>query len=353
MLKRFSALFTAFVLLSVTFTASIANPRENSFKRAKSNQLVAMLPASDGVVAVDVKRFFNEALPTVLSSNQPMLADWMAKVAMIQDKTGIDIKQFDHLVAGMTIKSAANKKFEVEPVMVARGNVDTAAIIASAKAAAANRYKEESVNGRTMYVLSIKEVADKAGVQISDEKKAEAMAKYSNFLDKDIAVSAVDANTLAFGYATRVRELLAGKTKIGSDVANLLNRKEFATVNFATKVPTGLGAFIPLDNDELGKSVDSIKYAFGSMDSSAGQTSMNITARTEKITQAQELHDTLDVLQTFGKMALGGSKRPDQQLYARLIDKVQFTRSGTEITMNVVMPQSDIDQLMAILTKSK
>ncbi len=353
MLKRFSALFTAFVLLSVTFTSSIANTSVKNANRAKANQLVAMLPASDGVVTVDVKRFFNEALPTVLASNQPMLADLMAKMAMLQDKTGIDVKQFDHLVAGMTMQSLPNKKFNVEPVIIARGSVDTAAIISTAKTAAENRYKEESVNGRTMFVLSMKEVAGKAGAQINDEKKAEAMAKYSGFLDKDIAVSAIDANTMAFGYATRVRELLDGKTKVGTDVSNLLNRKEFATVNFAAKVPTGLGAFIPLDSDELGKSVDSIKYAFGTMDSSAGQTSVNITARTEKSTQAEELHGTLEFLQTFGKMALASSKRADQQLYARLIDKVQFTRTGTEITMNLVMPQSDLDQLMAILTKSK
>src|SRR5690606_32040688 len=55
---RLIAFFTAFVLLS-NFTLLPASAAETAnVKRAKSDQLVAMLPAADAVATIDIKRMF-------------------------------------------------------------------------------------------------------------------------------------------------------------------------------------------------------------------------------------------------------------------------------------------------------
>lgn len=340
-------------LLSNFASVGSAGPTTKSVKRAKSNQLVAMLPASDAVATFDVKRFFDEALPTLLASNQPLLADVLAKVEKMNTTTGIDIRQFDLVAAGITAEQLAEGKYDVDGVMIARGDVNTAQMISLAKKAAGDKYKEETVNGKTMYVFAAGELVKQKAPAVVDPSKQELAEKVAAKMLKEIAVSAVDANTLAFGGVAKVREALEGKTKVGTDITELLNRKEFAAMNMAGKLPTGLKSFVPVANDELGNSIDSIKYFFGSMDVANGQMAMSVTARTQQISQAKQLYETLDVMQAFGKAALGSSKRTDQQLYARLIEKLVVARSGTEVSMDLVVPQADLDQLMAILTKKK
>lgn len=350
MQTRVFSFFAAILLLSNLVLVSTANPTVRSVKRAKTNQLVSMLPASDGIVTLDVKRFFGEALPIVLAAKPTMLNEILAKVAAMQERTGIDVRQFEFIVAGI----AANKvgdKHELDPVMIARGGVNSATIIAAAKTAADNKFKEESVSGKTMYTFAAKEIAAKIADNAGNAKNEKATDKFYGKLSSDLAIAAIDANTIVFGGATRVRQTLEGRSKPSAEITTLLNRKEFSVVNFAAKIPSGMSVFLPLENDELGKSVDSIQYAFGNMDIVAEQALFSMTAKTAQSSQAQELHDTLQVLQSLGKMALGSSKRPDQQLYARLIEKVKFGRSGSEVSLDLEIPKADMDMLMGILIK--
>jgi hypothetical protein len=345
--------FTALVFLLSNFsTFGVADSATKNVKRAKANQLVALLPAVDGVATFDVKRFFNEALPTLLASNQPMLASIMNKIDEMQKTTGIDVRQFDLVAAGMSTVRVENGKFDGEAVMIARGDVTSSTLVALAKKASDNKYKEESVAGKTMYLFAAKAlVADK--LPANGQNKDEKLSKAAITVPKEMALAAIDPNTIAVGHVSKVREALEGRTRVSTEITELLNKKGFAAMNMATKVPAGMKSFIPLDNDELGKSIDSIRYVFGSMDISAGQMLMSMNARTQQIAQAKELYETLDVMKAFGKMALGASKRPDQQLYARLIENVQFARVGTEVSMDLTVPQADLDQLVSTLMKKK
>jgi hypothetical protein len=346
---RLLAFVAAIVLLSNFSALVFADSSDRNVKRAKSNQLVAMLPASDGVVTLDVQRFFNEALPMLLASQQPLMSDILSKIEKIQERTGIDVRRFDHLVAGINATPTIDKRHKLAAVMIARGAVDSSAIITSAKSAAKNKYKEESVGSRTMLIFSAKEVADDNAGNVTDPNKRKWIDKVIDHMSGDIAIAAIDINTIAFGQADRVRQALQGDSRVGTDITKLLDKKEFAVVNFAAKLPAGMSAFLPLESDDLGESIDSIRYAFGNMDSASGQ--LSLTARTEQISQARQLADTLEVLQILGKSTLSSSKRPDQQLYARLLEKAKFTRSGTDISLDLQIPQSDVDQLMAILIK--
>lgn len=352
--RVFSFLSSAF-LLSAVVAPAFSNPATRNVKRAKSNQLVAMLPASDGVATIDVKRFFGEALPVVLASNQPLLSKTLAKVDSMREKTGIDLRQFEFVTVGFNARHISGKSYEVEPVAIARGAVSSSAVILAAKEAAGNRYKEETVAGKIMYLFPAKDIAERSK-PTADAGSGTQTGLYESFLGKmssEVAVTAIDPNTVAFGFPDRVRQVLEAKTRVGKDVLSLLDRKPFSVLNFASKVPSGMSAFLPLENDDLGNSIESIRYAFGNIEVGNGQVNMGLTAKTERSAQAEQLYDLLDVLQTFGKAALGKSTRADQQLYARLIERLKLGRIGAEVSLDLTIPQNDLDQLMAILTKSK
>ena len=350
---KFLAFFALFAVALAYGTSPADSATSKSAKRAKANQLVTMLPASDAVMTFDVSRGFAEAFPFILSSKPDMLNKWMDKLGEFEQKSGIQLRSFDTVVAGMTVKQTGKGKYDMAPVMIARGNGNSSAVIAAAKEAAGGKYKEESINGRTIFVFSFKEYAQKKAddAATKDPENKGMIDKALWLASSEMAVMAIDANTVAAGIPDRVREMAEGRSKVGKDVIDLLNKKPFGVMNFAAKVPTGMSDFLPLDNDELGSSIDAIQTAYGSMDIVAGEMQMGMTARTKQAAQAEQLFDTMEVMQSFGKMALGSSKRPDQQLYARLIERVKLARNGSDVSFDISVPQTDIDQLMAILVK--
>jgi hypothetical protein len=129
----------------------------------------------------------------------------------------------------------------------------------------------------------------------------------------------------------------------------MLEKDPTSVAAFAAKPPTGLKAFIPLDNDELGKNIDSIQYIYGSANLVGDKANIHVTARTLQNAQAAGLHETLEGLQVVGKAILGGAKGADKKVYARLIESAKFSVKANELTFDLTVPQSDIDVLVGLL----
>lgn len=348
MKKRILALSCLCVL--VLNLAGSAGADGNGKRKASSqaNQLAALLPASDGVVTIDVKRFFSVALPKLLTSNQPMLEKVTAKVNEMKAKTGIDIRQFEYLAAGVTAKQTSGKDYDVDPVIIARGQVSSASLIGAAKLASNGKYREEKSGDKSIYIFSTKDLADHAKQNAPVVKDSAIADKIIGKLSKDVAVTAIDANTIAFGDLALVRQAVStAKTSVSGDLISLLAKKETSVVNFAAKMPNGMSVFLPLENDELGRNIDSIRYVYGSMDVAAEALIMNVTARTLQNAQATALLETLEGLRLIGKAFLGGAKGPDKQVYARMIENAKFSSKANEVIFDLQVPQSDIDILVA------
>ncbi|MDQ3132957.1 MAG: hypothetical protein M3Q99_19680 [Acidobacteriota bacterium] len=344
MKNRFLPLFLLFALSLNALGASFADVK--SAVKNQSGQLVALLPASDAVMTFDAKRFMNDALPQILSGNQPMLSKILAHVDEVKAKTGIDLRQFEQVAVGVTAKQITAKEYDFEPVIVARGQINSGALLAAAKLAANGKYREEKVGGKSVFVFAAKEIAAANKPQNPTAKNGQMIDKIIGKLSQEIAVSAFDQNTLAFGTAARVRQTIESKTRVGTDIANLLNKKQSPVMNFAAKLPGGLKQFIPLDNDELGKNIDAIQYLYGSMNVVGDNTALELTAKTLTAAQAQELYETLEGLQMIGKVFLGSAKGADKQVYARMIENAKFTHAANEVKLDLQVQQSDINVLI-------
>jgi hypothetical protein len=329
--RIFAVLVLAVLVLDLSGSAVAG-----SYSRRSGAELVSLLPASEGVIIVDVKRSF-EALPKLLANNPAMLAKITNHIDGFQSKTGIDIRQFDSIAAGINAKPIANKKYDIDPVVIARGQTSAASLIANATRSGNLKYKEERFGERTIYIF------DAADIGASPH----AADRFSD----GIAVTVIDSTTLAFGSLARVRQTLEGKTKVGTDITGLLQLNPSAVTSFASKLPPGMKSFLPLENDELGKNIDSIQYVYGNADVAAGIATLHVTARTLQNAEAKSLHDTLSGLQVIGKAFLSGAKSADKQVYARLVENVKFSVRANEVNMDLQVPQSDIDILVGTLTK--
>jgi hypothetical protein len=349
MIKKISALFLSCAFLLNGFGMVFAAPETNK-STVQTVPLAALLPASDGVVTVNMRRALSEALPQVLASNPTMLNKILGEFDQIKNETGLDLRQFDQIAVGVSTKKISAKDTTFEPIILARGTFNSGALLALAKVAAKGKYREEKISGKTAYVFSAKQAIAQAKSKTTDpkgsvfEKTVDNMFK--GFSD-EIAVTAYDTNTLAIGSVLRVRETFDTKTRVGTDVLDLVNRKPNSIMSFGIKLPAGLSQFVDLDNDEIGKNLEAIRQIFGSVDVGGGLATVSLTARTLEAAQAKTLHETLEGLQMIGKAFIGGGKGADKKVYARMIENAKISQSGNEVMLDLQVAQSDIDILIS------
>src|SRR5437667_334126 len=292
MKNKLFAFLTVFVLFLNLTGLSFADTRRDTSKIRQTAALIALLPASDGVATLDARRLFDNAIPTILSANQPMLAAITAKLGEVESKTGIDLRKFDQIVVGVATKKVSAKDVDFDPVAIARGDVTVGSLIGVVKLASSGTYHEEKVGDRTIYIFSAREVTKNA-VKATNAKVPDVIDKAIDGLTHEIAVAAIDRNTLAFGSPARVRQTLEGKTKVGSDVLALLPHSETAVAASAMRSPGAMSSLLPMENDELGANIDSIRYIAGSLNVAAAGTELKAMVRTATPDQAQSLLETL------------------------------------------------------------
>jgi len=346
--RSFALVAITALLLNVAAFAAGDTKKPRAKKRA-SMRLVAMLPASDGVAIFDAKQFLGTALPTLLASNQPALTDITAKINEMSARTGIDLRKFEEIAVGIAAKQVSATETDYEPVAIASGDVTDGALNAIKKMSSNGSYREEKIAGKTVYIFTAGPSMQQTSSTTSSSKISAAIDKALRGLQREIAVTAIDRNTLVFGCLDRVRETLEGRTHVGADLTGLLAAKEMSVANFAFKPAGKMGKMLPLDTDMLGTSLDGIQYVTGAIDVTATGTTLQAMARTRLPHQAAELKDTLDVLQTMGTAVLGNSKKPGQAIYGRIIKNAKFTVRGTDVMFDLTVPQSDIDALVAAI----
>ena len=346
---RFVAVATLLCLLASSVLAA-QGPRSKSrdlVRKARGARLVPMLPASDGIVTLDAKRLSAEGLPRIFEANSTLLTKVNDAIQEIQTKTGIDLRKFDEVALGLKITSNGPKGLHVDGVALVSGDINAAAMIAVAKLASNGAYREEKVAGRTVYVFTAKNVANKVATTATTGATAGLINKATGQMTTSIAVAAYDANLLVIGDFDLVRQTLTGNTHPSAELTSLLNRNPSAIMNFAVKTPAGLDGMLPLGNDELGKNLRSIHYISGAMDVTTAGASLSVDARTAQADQANGLKATLDGLQMMGTAILGGSNKPANQVYSRMLKSAKFGQNGNDVTLDLLVPQADIDALIS------
>lgn len=349
MKKKFLALMFIWAFALNGIGAMTAAAQTNN--RMTQNSLLGNLPVSDGAMTLNMQRVLSEALPQAMSGNQPMLADVLRKIDEVKAKTGVDLRQFQQIVVGVSGKKNAAQEIEFEPVILARGTFDANALTALARSVPKAKYREEKIGSRTVYVFEPQQIPSSSpspakSPSMIEKTVGNTVNKFFAGLSREIAVSAFDTNTLAIGTLARLRETFGTSARVGSDVLNLVNRKPDAIMSFGLKLPEGLSPFVNLGNDELGKNLNAIRFMAGAADFADGNGTVSILARTTGAEQAKSLQEQIEGFQQLGKMFLGGAKDANKQVYARMIDNVKIARNLTDVMLDLQVPQSDINTLL-------
>jgi len=341
MKKKFLLTFSAFALVFTTVFAAAGS-------RAKTDDLALMLPESDGVVVVDVRRLFDQALPQILAANEPMLSKVNTEVEKIRSKTGLDLRKFDRVAVGFKTVQMEDGKVDFQPLLLARGNADPKSVADAADLASGGKVRTETIGGRTVYVFSVKDIIDKnkPADQSGGNLLEKTVGKVASGLSEEAAITAYDQNTVALGTVDRIRALLGDSPRIGSELIGLLNQKPNAVANFSFVLPEGMSTFFELEDDELGQGLDSVREMNGSFDVVPGKTVLSIAARASDQKQAESLEVMLQGFQGVFSMILKKQKGADKQVYGRMLENLNVGRKADLVTIDLEIPQKDLDVIV-------
>lgn len=351
MRKNFFALLIvwAFALSgAIAVTAQTTGARKAIIQ---NGGLVSKLPISDGAMTVNVQKALNESLPQALAGNQAMLAEVLRHLDDVKAKTGVDFRQFQEIAVGLSARKNAAQETEFEPIILARGTFDANAAAALAKNVPNANYREEKIGSRTVYVLTPKQMPSTPTLSVGSSSMAQRVIgntvnKFFAGLSREIAVTVFDGNTLAIGTMSRLREMFGANARLGADVLALVKRRPNAVMSFGLKLPEGLEPFVSLGDDDLGKNLNSIRFMAGAVDFTDGSGTVSILAKTTDVTAAKGLQEQLEGFKNLGQIFLGSAKGADKQVYARMIENVKIVQNLTNVTLDLQIPQSDINILL-------
>jgi Mrp family chromosome partitioning ATPase len=166
-----------------------------------------------------------------------------------------------------------------------------------------------------------------------------------NNLDREMALTAYDGGTLAIGTTARVKELLTGKSKVDTEIVSAANKRPGAVMSLAMRTPKGMEQFLSLDNDTLGNSLKGIRLVSGYMDVANSSASLALSAKMATVEQATGIKQTLDGFKSFLPALFSGGKQ-NNQVFGRLVENARITRVGSNVSLSLTIPQSDIDVLV-------
>jgi len=327
----------AVVALIVGLISASAQDRQVTASGVAANDPLRLLPASDVVATIDIKRLINETLPRVMANDPAKLAKINAEIDNFKTRYGLDPRSFERAAVGMRFNTSGNVT-TTDTVAIARGSFNANAITAAGRLAAPNHFSQQNYSGKTIYIFNI-----------NDRVKMLGMIDVHV---RDLAVCALDANTIAVGEPDRVRasiDAMRGTARVSNDLIDLATRTPNALIGFGASVPPNVSHNINVDNEELNRTLSSIRQAYGAINSSEAGFDLLAVARTDNADQAKNLAMTIDGLKLLGAMYAGQLGGQKGRLAQNVLDSLRHSTQGNEVQITMKVAQADINTLMSTL----
>ncbi len=278
-------------------------------------------------------------MPQILAGDSATLNKINAGIDEFKGKSGIDARQFEQAAIGFNYKQLSPGEIDLEPTLLLRGSFNPTALIGAAKIAINGKFRQEQIGGKSVTVFSIPEAAKKPETATTTAKRDSVERAFDRLMSGEVAITTLDANTLAVGKPAQIRTLLtaAATSRVSKDFTDFFNRNPRAVMNFAGKVPQGLTGNIETGNDQISKVLSSLQKFYATVDTNGSDASLALTAETLNATQAAELAEILQVVQSFGKNALGGKTDPKNQALARLVENLKITQNANQVQLDAIL----------------
>ncbi len=331
-LKSFAA------ALLLTFGVSeigLAQRNRSATSTKPAPTLLSSLPPSDAVAIINVARVFNEALPKLLAEDPAKLAEVTNELTKFRTQTGLDPRSFDQIALGFSYKYPRESITKVSAVALARGTFNVGAMVAAGRLAANGKYLEQKYQGKTLYIFSL-------------ERQIRLFGLW-NMKVRDLAVAALDGNTLALGDLDAVRGVI-DSTRAGQhanpELVALASRDADAILGFGGNVSPQLLENLSLSNDTVARELTAVRQLYGTLGMTNTDLELMLTARTVDTYSAKNLGDTVEGLKQLGGFFINRLTGAKGTLARSALDNLRATTTGNELQIRTTIAQSQVAPLM-------
>jgi len=308
---------------------------------ASLNDTAALLPSSDAILTVDVKRVLNDALPLFFADDPAALADVNAEIQKFKTETGLDPRSFDRVAVGVKFQFPRQGVITSDMVAIARGTFQAGAIVSAGKIAATGKYEEQKYGASTIYIFNLNENVKMLGLV--------------NTRVSQLAVVAIDKNTLALGDLNLVKATLDSKkgSQPNAELIGLASRSPEAFLGFGGNVPANIADGINFPSDQISQNVKSVRQVYGSATVAGTRLDVFASAKTNNPEEAASLNDTLIGLKQLGAMVVSQLKVDQRKLAQNALENLRIDVAGNEVQLKLSIPQADLATLMRTVGKKK
>jgi len=323
------------VLSLVVSAIALAQRSRSASPVGQTPTLLSSLPPSDAVALINVNRVLDEALPKLLAENPAKLADVTSELAKFKTQTGLDPRSFDQIALGLNYKYPREGITTISTAVLARGTFNAGAIVAAGRLAANDKYAEQKYQGKTIYLFSLDQQIRLLGLW--------------NLNVRDLAVTAVDGNTLALGNLDAVRSVIdANRTRkhANAELIALASRDPNAILGFGGNISPTLLENLSLSNDSIARELTAVRQVYGTLGMTSTDLELMLAARTVDTYSAKNLGDTVEGLKQFGALFINRLSAAKGTLARAALDNLKLTTVGNELQIRTVVAQSQVSPLM-------
>ena len=339
------------LIAALVIIASFAGQTKRTTAAAAANTtapngsaLLAQLPASDVVIFIDNQRLLTEIVPRVLASDPAKLAKFNAMMDEFKAHTGIDARSFEQIAIGMQLTSEGAGRTHTEAAVIAQGSFNSGALLAAGRIASKGKYREQAYGGKTIYVFTMPEQGKASPATTGTAAKQSTPVK-----PDEMAVAALNANTFALGSPASVRATIdasAGRQHVSPELVTLATHDASAVISFGGNLPPSVTQNLDFGNEEVAKSIASIRQFYGSVGALPNGYNMLTVLRTETPKDAQNLNDTLGALKQFAPVLVAQLPADKGNLTQNLVDSLKTTTQGNEVQISLMLAQADVATLI-------
>lgn len=361
--RKIHALSLTLALLLAVFACTTTTPSSSAAiappaAAASAGDLLSALPPSDAVIYLDLQRGLSDALPGFLATKPKALAKLNAEIDKMKVETGIDLRTFDAVAAGVTFGQRGSS---MKIVLLVRGRFDSNGIINAGFAAAAKqknsfqRQRQEEYKGKTIYVAGPATTRQPAASHTPTQNGPEnTVAKTADDprreQDQRGAITALDGNTIAAGDLESVRAAVdagAGGTRVDDELVQLATRNTGALMGFSTKRPSALIPFstAPDSQDPFAKILAGMQQIYGSISLDSAGFETNLSVRMETAEQARSVREMANLLKAQDSGPKGSSPImfPD---FAALLKNLNVTVEDRDVQVQLKMSLTELGPFM-------
>ena len=342
---------------------------QSAAAQVDSRSALAGLPDSQAVLYVNARRIIHEVLPRVMTP-----ADY-AKMLSEAQKVGFDARGIDYVAVGARLADPAPANHLPEFVVVIRGNFNADSLLALGRVAAGAQNitpRTETYGSKTLEIIDLESLTkNREGVVTgggsgsgsgSGEGEGQGEAKPMPMYYPEIAVMALDANTLVAGvpsYVKAVVDAAGGRGTLKASMVDLAARDPQALWSLTVEPPPVLVDYLHKVGAPANKEFDQMIEWVKQLSLAHGMDALKYTMSASVLTDTPEHASAFSGLVRMGLLAAqtglsseAAKQTPRHKDYARTraaLDAIKGFVNRTEgstLLLSVYVPQKAVNNLV-------